>query len=348
MAGRDAVTELVVLARDELALCGVGPGQSVLVCSNPDSQVPLGDACLTAAQLLGSDCAALVLPSVSAQQPGEGEVTRARRAALPAQFARWTAQVDLLVDATSKGLLHSTLQQEILAAGTRILRVREPADCLARLFPLASVRKAVEQSAAVLEGTEDLVLTSDRGTEVHLSIGDRPVSLQFGYTDQPGRWDQWGTGLIAAAPLEDSAEGTLVLWPGDIVFLSATIGRYVTAPVTLSLRGGAIVAVEGGPERQVVEDLLLRHADPGARHTAHVGWGCDPRADWYALERYRGMGGGGADVRSVAGGVVLAFGANEDLGGANRTTAHADLALQGVSVRADGVEAVRAGVLTLS
>lgn len=347
MLSSGSLGDLTALARDELEVCGVDAGQSVLVCANPDSQVPIGDACLTAAQLLGAECAELLLPSVSIGA-GELPVTRARRASVPQRFASWTKDVDLLVDATSKGLLHSSLQREILSAGTRILRVREPADCLARLFPSADVRKVVENSAEALEGTQDLLLTSDHGTEVHLSIGDRPVSMQYGYTDQPGRWDQWATGMIAAAPLEDSAAGRLVLWPGDIVFLSATIGRYVTEPVELSIEGGAITRVEGGPEKLIVEDLLVHHADESARRPAHVGWGCDPRADWYALERYRGIGGGGADVRSVEGGVVLAFGANEDLGGANHTAAHADLAFQGMSVQVDGVEVVRCGKLVLT
>jgi 2,5-dihydroxypyridine 5,6-dioxygenase len=347
MLSSGALGDLTALARDELTLCGIDAGQSVLVCANPDSQVPIGDACLTAAQLLGAECAELLLPSVSSAAGGQ-QVTRARRASIAARFAAWPKDVDLLVDATAKGLLHSSLQQDILGAGTRILRVREPADCLARLFPSADVRKMVEESAAVLDAAHELTLTSRHGTEVHLSVGDRPVSTQYGYTDEPGRWDQWGTGLITAAPIEDSARGTLVLWPGDIVFLSATIGRYVTEPVEISLDGGAITRVEGGPEKLIIEDLLVNHADESARHTAHVGWGCDSRADWYALERYRGIGGGGADVRSVEGGVVLAFGANEDLGGTNRTSAHADLAFQGMSVHADGVEVVRGGSLVVA
>lgn len=347
MLSSGGLGDLVSLARDELALCGIDEAQSVLVCANPESQSPIGDACLVAAQLLGAECAELLLPALSSAA-GKQQVTRARRAAVAERFARWAKDVHLLVDATSRGLLHSSLQSEILSAGTRILRVREPADCLARLFPSVEVRKAVERSAAALVGTDDLVLTSRHGTEVRMSIGDRPVSMQYGYTDQPGRWDQWGTALVAAAPIETSAAGELVLWPGDILFLSATIGRYVTEPVTLFIEGGAITRVDGGPERLLVEDILLNHGGESARYPAHVGWGCDPRADWYALERYRGIGGGGADVRSVEGGVVLAFGANEDLGGANRTTAHADLAFQGMSVRADGVELVRDGKLVLA
>ena len=44
-------------------------------------------------------------------------------------------QADFVVDVTTGGMLYFDEQTAILAAGTRILRVREPDDCLLRLLP---------------------------------------------------------------------------------------------------------------------------------------------------------------------------------------------------------------------
>ena len=336
--------ELTVLAERELGLCGLKETEAVLVASTSDTHPLMGAALLAASQSYGAECMEVVLPAVDVA-PARGP---ARRANVPKTLIKWCADVDLLVDVTARGMLHSSTQRELLATGTRILRAREPVDCLARLFPDGDTRKLVETSGEILRDADLVTLTSEHGTDLSLATADRPISLQYGYTEDPGRWDHWGTALVVTAPIEDSAEGDLVMWPGDVIFLSATVGRYVAEPVTIHLSGGGIASVEGGAEKLLIEELLVHKDDVQARHTSHVGWGCDSRADWYALERYAGQGGGGADVRSAAGCVVLAFGANTDLGGVNSTSTHVDLALRGVSVDVASARPVIAGALNLA
>lgn len=344
MAEETLLGELTVLAERELALCEVATGQTVVVCSTVDTHPLMGAAMLAASQSLESDCMEIVLPTVQVGPP-RGEQ---RRTTVPSSLLRWCTDIDVLVDVTARGMLHSSTQAELLATGTRILRAREPVDCLARLFPTRAIRESVERSGKILSSGHQVTLTSEQGTDLTMATGGRRVALQYGYTADPGRWDHWGTALVVTAPPEDSAQGDLVLSSGDVIFLSATIGRYVAEPVTLHLQGGAIVSVEGGAEKHLIEELLVHDDDVGARHTSHVGWGCDPRADWYALERYATQGGGGADVRSAAGGVVVAFGANTDLGGTNSTSRHVDLALRGVSVDVGGARPVVSGSLDVA
>ncbi|MFZ0667148.1 MAG: hypothetical protein WAM97_15460 [Acidimicrobiales bacterium] len=343
MSDQSLLAELTVLATRELELCAVDETQTVLIVSTVDTHALMGAALLAASQSLGAECVEAVLPAVGVASVGGVP----RRTSVPKSLIKWCADADLLVDVTARGMLHSSTQAELLATGTRILRAREPVDCLARLFPTPEVRASVERSGQILGDGDKVRITSEHGTDVTLVTGDRPISLQYGYSADRGRWDHWGTALVVTAPLENSAVGDLVLSPGDVIFLSATIGRYVAEPVTLHLAGGAIASVEGGAEKALIEELLIHKDDEQARHTSHVGWGCDPRADWYALERYAGKGGGGADVRSASGGVVLAFGANTDLGGVNSTSRHVDLALRGLSVEVAGVRPVVAGSLNL-
>jgi 2,5-dihydroxypyridine 5,6-dioxygenase len=336
--------QLTALARAEFELCAVGGDDVMVVYTDPAASTELAAACVAAAQWLGSEVAQVTVPSFRTVDPGTGQ--QSNRAQLPNFLLELAKRVTFVVDATSRGMLHSTMQQEVLDAGTRMLRVREPAEVLARLFPSPEVRTTVEGSARLLEGGDEIRVMDERGTDLRVRKGQRRIFSQYGYVAEAGRWDHWGTGLVAIAPLEDTANGTLVLKPGDVIFLAATIGRYLPDTTRLTIEDGVIKEIEGGAERWVLEYMLGDANDPASRRISHIGWGCDPRATWDALERYRGLGGGGADVRSRAGGVVVAFGANSDMGGDNVTTAHVDLALADTTISVDGVEVVHDGRLT--
>ena len=82
----------------------------------------------------------------------------------------------------------------------------------------------------------------------------------------------------------------------------------------------------------MLEELIERGGGGDARRLSHIGWGCDPRADFNGVDLYGREGGGGADVRSVYGSVVIAFGANNDLGGTSVSSVHVDLATRVASV----------------
>jgi len=43
------------------------------------------------------------------------------------------------------------------------------------------------------------------------------VMSQYGMADAPGRFDHWGVGLLHTFPNEGSAQGTVVISPGDII-----------------------------------------------------------------------------------------------------------------------------------
>ena len=54
-------------------------------------------------------------------------------------------------------------------------------------------------------------------------------------------------------------------------------------------------------------------------------------------------GGGGAELRSIYGGVLLALGENRDLGGQNAAPFHVDIALRRARLELDGVAIVEDG-----
>ncbi len=83
-------------------------------------------------------------------------------------------------------------------------------------------------------------------------------------------------------PNEGSAEGTVVIAPGDIVILPYC--RYVTDPIHLEIRGGHITSIEGGLDAVLMRDWLAEgqtgagDRDPYA--VSHLGWGLNPQCRW--------------------------------------------------------------------
>ena len=330
---------LVGLVAEELRLCAVKPEETVIVYTDGSGRPELASSFATAAQLLGATVLELrVPPRLLARPEGPSEWwTRA-----PEPVIEAFAVADLVVDVSGGGLFHSS-QDVILERGTRVLRAREPVGRLAALFPDPDVVATVKRSAALLSGSSEVGFSSPAGTDLVVETAGQPVTAQYGYTDEAGRWDHWGTALAALAPAEGKGNGALVLAPGDVVFLSATVGRYVREPLRVEFRDGSIVSIEGGVEAGMLQALIDGAPSEDARRLSHLGWGCDPRAEWSGVELYGRDGGGGADVRSVAGGIVIAFGANLDLGGTSDSPVHVDLAVRGGSVSVDGAETVRGG-----
>jgi 2,5-dihydroxypyridine 5,6-dioxygenase len=328
-----AATQLVGLAIRELELCQVRREETVLLYSDPDSRENVTAALFGAAASLSDNAFEVTVPSVR-----DG-----RRSGLPVAVAEMTGSVDLMVDATRRGMLHGGDIDGVLSQGVRMLRVREPAPVLARLFPDPAVGERITRSAELLEASRLLRFRSAAGTDLVVERGERRVLRQYGYCAGAGDWDHWGTALATFSPPEHAAEGRLVLAPGDVFFLTATVGTYVEQPVTLTIADGAITTIEGGCHARQLERMLRAHTDPDAGCISHVGWGADPRADWNALTLYAGQDGGGVDLRSFCGGVVIAFGSNIDMGGTNTTTFHMDLAFREMSVEIDDRPVLEAG-----
>ena len=68
-------------------------------------------------------------------------------------------QADFVVDITTGGMLYSNEQNAILSSGTRVLRVREPDDCLLRLLPSDDVRSRSKRGGERLDKAKHVRVT---------------------------------------------------------------------------------------------------------------------------------------------------------------------------------------------
>ncbi|NUS16820.1 MAG: hypothetical protein HOY69_36405 [Streptomyces sp.] len=324
---------------EQFRLCKVEADQQVAVIAELGQKAEYVEAAVAAARDLGASALVLTASSLSnpmlpPYEPDGREV--------PALLAA-AAECDMVVDVTVGGLIHSDVRTRITGNGKRMLFVAEPADVLERLMGGQDLRAAVEAGGDRLRAGSTLHVTSAAGTDLTADIsgGDLPITHQWGYVDEAGRWDHWPSGFVACFPHDRTAEGTIVLQPGDALI---PWQRYVRDEVAITVEKGFISRVEGsGADAHLLRDYFEAWDDDEVYAVSHMGWGLLPAARWSAFDVYDPRSLYGQELRSTAGNFMWSTGPNRFAD--RETPAHLDIPMRGCTVRIDGEAVVADGRL---
>lgn len=330
--GAHVAAELIGLYRHQLEACRLGPGESCLIITDTAYDPTPSAACLGAALALEANPAILTLPYT---RPFPGE-----------SLAGALAETDLIVGFTTHRLHYDPHLRAALDGGARALLAVQPPHVLQRLTADPDVVARTRLGAERLAAAATLSITSDRGTDLTMTVSGRPALAHCGVADEPGHFDFWGAAMVEIAPLEGSVEGTLVLGRGDQIF---HLGRYVDDEVHIRFERGRAVSIDGGLDAMLLESHLTSYRDPNAFLAGHVAWGTDHRASWTApLVQFPEAGAGNADTEGFLGSVQVELGSNDDqfFRGTIRSAAHIGLCLRGASVALDGERVIEAGRFT--
>ncbi|MFT5182694.1 MAG: 2,5-dihydroxypyridine 5,6-dioxygenase [Alphaproteobacteria bacterium] len=234
--------------------------------------------------------------------------------------------------------LFTSWLREVMSTGTRFLMIIDAPDDLETLLAPKGLKEAVKHAHDRLAATKEIRVVSDAGTDLTYSCGEYPVMSQWGYSDEPGHFDHWGVGHTHTFPNEGSANGTVVMSPGDIVILPYC--RYVHDEVRLEIRDGFIRNIEGGLDAKLMTDWLddnkVSDDDLDPYAVSHLGWGMNPQARWYNIalngddpERAH------AAARVFPGNFLFSTGPNTQGGGTRNTKGHYDVPMRDCSVILD-------------
>ena len=331
-----STNSMVELFHRELELCGVGPGEKVAVLSEGGQLRDYASAFLTAARDLGADVEDVNVRSEFALSASERMANLGKNALTGNVAAMETLKsADLVIDHML--LLFSREQIEIQEAGTRMLLVVEPFEILERLFPAPDLRERVEAGEARMKRAQTLRFTNPAGTDVRYELSDRPILTEYGYTDQPGRWDHWPGGFLSTLAAPKGVNGRVIMSPGDIVY---PLKRFLETPVELRVQDGFVREIRGGADAAQLREFMESYQDPRAYAVSHIGWGLNERCEW-TVERP----GIGMDGRAYYGNVLFSLGPDTEFGGDNDTPCHLDLPMRGCSLWLDDEPIVRDGVV---
>ncbi len=339
MAVRD--TELIQAWINVLNLSKLKQGDAVTVLTSDHTHPQTLRCAMTAASMLGAVVSRLDLPPVNAEKSlsrdplaylGTTPLT-GNRPALAALKAS-----DLILDLMT--LLFSPEQHEILQAGGKILLAVEPPEVLLRMEPTREDRERALAAAAQLKQARQMRVTSAAGTDLVCPLGQYPCVSEYGFVDQPGRWDHWPSGFAFTWPNEGQTQGTIVLSKGDILL---PMKSYVGEPIALTVQDGFVTDIAGDVEADMLREYMESFNDPEAYAISHIGWGLQKRAYWSTLGLYDREATIGMDARAVSGNFLFSLGPNNEAGGSRTTACHIDVPMRRCNVYLDDLQVVAEG-----
>lgn len=324
-----------------LKLSRLESGQTVTILTSASTHPQTLAMASIAAQSMGAIVNRLDLPAVNAEKSLSrdplaylGTTPLTGNAAAIAMLKASDLVLDLMT------LLFSPEQIDILKSGTKILLAVEPPEVLVRTIPTEEDRTRVKAHSERLGRAKEMTVVSDAGTDIRFALGEFPVISEYGYVDEPGRWDHWPSGFCFTFPCEGGSNGVIVIDKGDILLPQKS---YTSDKIVLTVENGYAVKIEGGVDAELLRDYMASFNDPEGYAISHIGWGLQPRCHWSTLGLYDREQTIGMDARAYEGNFLFSLGPNNEAGG-NRTTAcHIDIPLRHCTVRLDGSDVVRYG-----
>lgn len=324
-----------------LRLSRLEPGQTVTILCAPYTNPQTLRTALVAAQNAGAIVTTIELPPINAEKATSrdrlnwlGETPLSNNPVALAALKTSDLVLDLMV------LLFSPEQMEILGSGTKILLAVEPPEILVRAVPTQEDRRRVRRATEVLSKARLMRVTSPAGTDATFRIGDFPTIGEYGFCDEPGRWDHWPSGFLFTFANEGGSDGTIVIDKGDILLPQK---NYMADKITLTVRDGFVREIDGDIDAQLMREFMEAYKDPEAYAMAHIGWGMQPRCYWHTLSLLDREQTVGMDARAFEGNFLFSLGPNNEVGGPRTTACHLDIPLRNCTVELDGVVVVRDG-----
>ena len=298
---------------------GVSSGEEALVICNPATE-HLGEALREESAAAGADAVLAVM-----------DERESHAAEPPAAVAAAMKAADVVMAPTVQSLSHTAARREASETGTRIATLPGVTEeMLARVMSadMEGLRRKGRAVADVLDSASEARITCPNGSDLRLGLEGRDAIPDAGELTAPGAFGNLPCGEGFIAPVEGSAEGTLVV-DGSI----AGIGR-VSGPVTLTVSGGHLTDASGADGARLME-LLTAHGEDGT-NVAELGIGTNERAE---------LTGEILEDEKLLGTCHVAFGASAAIGGTVQVPVHLDCVVLRPTVTAGGTELVADGEL---
>lgn len=298
---------------------GIAPGEDVLVICNPVTE-EIGALMRIEAQ---GDGAEATLAVISERDSAAGEPPRAVAAAM--------AAADVVLAATIQSLSHTAARKEASEAGVRVGSLPGVTEeMLSRLMTadLEELRRRGWAIVTSLNRGKQARITCGHGSDLRIGLEGRLGIVDAGELGNKGAFGNLPCGEGFIAPLEGTAEGTLVV-DGSI----ASIGLLET-PVSLTVREGHLVDATGSDGERLME-LLTAHGDDGT-NVAELGIGTNEEAI---------LTGNVLEDEKILGTCHVAFGASAAIGGTVQVPVHLDCVVMEPTVEVDGETIVSGGDL---
>lgn len=238
---------------------------------------------------------------------------------------------DAVIAPTVQSISHTAARKAATEAGVRVASMPGVTEeMLARMMSgdLRELRKLAVVVGRSLSGGAEAHITCPNGSDLKLGLQERAAIVDGGSLGKRGAFGNLPCGEAFVAPVEGTAEGTLVI-DGSI----AGVGL-VDEPVALTIHEGHLIETTGS-EGDRLMDLLEPHG-PDGTNVAELGIGTNEEAT---------LTGNILEDEKILGTAHVAFGASAAIGGTVQVPVHLDCVLLEPTVEIDGARIVESGEL---
>jgi leucyl aminopeptidase (aminopeptidase T) len=241
----------------------------------------------------------------------------------PAPVGEWFSQFDVAVMPTSKSLSHTDARRRACAAGVRIATLPGVTDDMF-LRTMGTdwkmLRERTQRFAGALSAARTIRIVTGAGTDLRFETGGRPAKPDDGKIDSAGAFGNLPAGEAYLAPLEETAEGTLV------VDGSFPLAGLLVEPLILHVSKGRVRDATGHACAGELKQLFARY-DENCRTIAEFGVGTLDTAT---------ISGNTLEDEKAAGTIHIAVGDNASMGGRVQAPIHLDGVVRSPTVYLDG------------
>jgi leucyl aminopeptidase (aminopeptidase T) len=309
-SARIALTECLNLGRQE---------QLLVVCDPPCADIGW------AFWHVGSEmCKEAVLVNILPRKQNGNEP--------PAPVGEWFGQFDVAVMPTTKSLSHTQSRRMASEHGTRIATLPGiTQDVFERTMKTdwQKLGSATRKIAGRISGVNKIRITTEAGTDLSFDTGGRQAKADDGRLSFKGAFGNLPAGEAYLAPLEDTAEGALVI---DGSF---PLSGLLKMPLVVQVKKGKVFAVADHPCKAELEQQFKKYGSY-ARNIAEFGVGTLDTAE---------ITGNTLEDEKAKGTCHIAFGDNASMGGLVRVPMHLDGIVRKPSIWLDGKLWMREGVV---
>jgi leucyl aminopeptidase (aminopeptidase T) len=251
----------------------------------------------------------------------------------PAAIAEMMTKFNVVICPTKKSLTHTNARRQACQAGTRVATMPGiTAEVLIRTLK-ADYRRIAERTqrlTKILDEATEVHIGTALGTDILIPVGGIKAISSTGLITEKGGFGNLPSGESYIMPAEGKTEGIFV---ADGSF--AGVGKINDRPVTVTVKKGFAVKIEGGKEA-VQLDSLLKPFGKKAYHVAELGIGTNDQAI---------ITGEILEDEKVMGTVHIALGNNLSMGGTCDVGIHLDGVILHPTVTVDGKVIMKDGQL---
>ncbi len=244
---------------------GVKEGETVLI-STDTNKLRIAEALAGAAYGVGATPIIIMIPPV-----------KTHGAQLPEPVVAAFREADVFLQPSTWSQTHTKARVEAIKAGKRgstMCEVTEDALSVGAIeADYEECDRLGRKLGAVLAESKEVRITSPLGTDISGEVKGRPVQYETGLFREPGQFAAFPDSEINISPVEGTAEGKAVI---DVSIMSVGITLY--DPVTLIMKEGKVVDIQGGMFARRFMQTLDALEDEKAFNYAEFGIGLNPCA----------------------------------------------------------------------